>query len=204
MKQLPSLFSPAFSIVAMAFLPVGAARAEGDLPLPSVRGTEVAGPRELQRPASVSKSALQEDPSSVPAPLPLPPEPSPFPSFPPGLRDPEPPEIDLRKRANTSFVPEGPNPTEDAAVLLRDRARYRDLKARALARPEVRSSLEAVQKARSDAALREALRQHYTKFFSAVRGMEKVDRSLEALIAVREREAMASLVEKLPRPAGVR
>jgi hypothetical protein len=113
------------------------------------------------------------------------------------MEDRTPLEIDLRKRASTSLIPEGPNPTEDAALQLRDRVRYRELKARALVQPEVRASLGAVQNARSDAALREALRVHYSRLFSAVRSMDK---SLEPLIAQREKEAMAPLQEKLPRP----
>jgi hypothetical protein len=110
-------------------------------------------------------------------------------------------EVDLRKRANASLVPDGPNPTEDAALQLRDRVRYRELKARALARPEVRSSLEAVSKARSDRDLRDAWRLHYTCFFAAMRAM---DRSLEPLIAQREKEVLTPLQERLPRPAAAR
>jgi hypothetical protein len=176
--------------------------AQTDLPLPTPSGGEGNGPQRLQPPPGPRKSpAPVEDAFSVPAPLPLPPEPSPFPSFPPLLDDRAPLEIDLRKRAKTSLVPEGPNPTEDAALQLRDRVRYRELKARALALPEVRSSLGAVQNARSDAALREALRLHYSRLFSAVRSMDK---SLEPLIAQREKEAMTPLQEKLPRPAANR
>ena len=195
MKLLHPLILTAFSSVAALFFSASAALAQADLPLPAARGAGSRGARELQRPA------LPADPFSVPAPLPLPPEPSPFPSFPSVEREPNPLEIDLRKRANTSLVPEGPNPTEDAAVHLRDRVRYRELKARALARPEVRSSLEAVQKARSDGELREAWRQHYARFFTAVRALDK---SLEPLIAQRESEALAPLQEKLARPTGGR
>ncbi len=195
MKLLHPLVLPAFSSVAALFFSASAAFGQADLPLPAARSTEGGGARELQRPA------LQPDPFSVPAPLPLPPEPSPFPSFPPGAGAPSPLEIDLRKRAETSLIPEGPNPTEDAAMQLRDRVRYRELKARALARPEVRSSLEAVQKARSDGELRAAWRQHYACFFSAVRSLDK---SLEPLIVQREREALSPLVEKLPRAGSTR
>lgn len=195
MKLLHPLVLPAFFSVAALFFFAGVARAQADLPLPGARGTGGAGARELQLPA------FPADPFSVPAPLPLPPEPSPFPSFPPVGGESTPPEIDLRKRANASFIPDGPNPTEDAAAQLRDRVRYRELKARALARPEVRSSLEAVQKARSDAELREAWRQHYNRFFFAVRALDK---SLEPLIAQRESEALAPLHEKLARPTGGR
>jgi hypothetical protein len=195
MKLLLRLVLPAFSSVAVLFFSASAALAQADLPLPAVRSTEGGGARELQ------SSALQSAPFSPPAPLSLPPEPSPFPSFPSDVGVPNPLEFDLRKRAGTSLIPEGPNPTEDAALQLRDRVRYRELKARALARPEVRSSLEAVQKARSDGELREAWRQHYARFFSAVRSL---DRSLEPLIAQREREALLPLLEKLPRAAGGR
>jgi hypothetical protein len=195
MKLLHPLVLPAFSSVAALFFSTCAALAQADLPLPAARGTGGGGARELQRPAPPA------DPFSVPAPLPLPPEPSPFPSFPPAVVEPNPLEIDLRRRANTSLVPEGPNPTEDAAVQLRDRVRYRELKARALARPEVRSSLEAVQKARSDGELRQAWRHHYACFFAAVRALDK---SLEPLISQRESEALAPLEEKLARPTGGR
>ncbi len=106
-------------------------------------------------------------------------------------------EVDLRKRANTALVPDGPNPTEDAALQLRDRVRYRELKARVMMRPDVRSSLEAVSSARSDRELREAWRQHYAYFFAAMRSLDK---SLEPLIAQREKEALTPLQERLPRP----
>jgi hypothetical protein len=201
MKLFPALVSPAFFSVAVLYFSAGAVLGQADLPLPSVRGTEGGSARELQRPAPPSQVALQTDPFSVPAPLPLPPEPAPFPSFPPVSPDPNPLELDLRKRANTSLVPEGPNPTEDAALQLRDRVRYRELKARVLAQPEVRSSLEAVQKARSDGELRDAWRRHYALFFPAMRVLDK---SLEPLIAQREKEALSPLAEKLPRPAGRR
>lgn len=194
-----------YSVVLSAFLcagtllaPHGSALAQGDLPLPANRSSEPAGQLRLQRAAPPN---LRADPFSEPAPLTLPPEPSPFPSFPPRNTEPGSLEVDLRKRANASLVPDGPNPTEDAALQLRDRVRYRELKARALARPEVRSSLEAVSKARSDRDLRDAWRQHYTCFFAAMRAM---DRSLEPLIAQREKEVLTPLQERLPRPAAAR
>ncbi len=201
MKLFPALVSPAFFSVAVLYFSAAAALGQTDLPLPSARGAEGGSARELQRPAPPSPAVLQTDPFSVPAPLPLPPEPAPFPSFPPVSPDPYPLELDLRKRASTSLIPEGPNPTEDAALQLRDRVRYRELKARVLAQPEVRSSLEAVQRARSDGALREAWRRHYALFFPAMRVLDK---SLEPLIAQREKEALSPLAEKLPRPAARR
>lgn len=201
MKLFPALVPSAFFSVAVLYFSIGAALGQADLPLPSARGTEGGNARELQRPAPSSTAAPQEDPFSLPAPLTLPPEPAPFPSFPPVSADPNPLELDLRKRASTSLIPEGPNPTEDAALQLRDRVRYRELKARVLAQPEVRSSLDATQKARSDSELREAWRRHYALFFSALRASDK---SLEPLIAQREKEALLPLVEKLPRPAGRR
>jgi hypothetical protein len=192
MKLLSSFVPQAFLSVAALFFASPNAEAQADLPLPAVRNAGAAGAKELQQPA------FQADSFSVPAPLPLPPEPSPFPSFPPLERDVNPPEFDLRQRVNSALILDGPNPTEEAALQLRDRARYRELKARALARPEVRSSLEAVQKARSDGELREAWRQHYARFFAAVRALDK---TLEPLIAQRESEALAPLQEKLARPA---
>jgi hypothetical protein len=193
---------PHRSVAFLVLLSVGTlalgtrtAPAQADLPLPSAQNTEPSGSLKLQRPAPPSGRL---DPFSEPAPLPLPPEPSPFPAFPPRTLDPGPVEVDLRKRANSSLVPDGPNPTEDAAMQLRDRVRYRELKARAMARPEVRSSLEAVSKARSDRDLREAWRQHYACFFNAMRSLDK---TLEPLIAQREKEVLTPLQERLPRPA---
>lgn len=180
------------------------ARGQSELPLPKLRPPEAGGPLLLQRPAPRAPSAapgLRLDPFTEPAPLPLPPDPSPFPNFPPATNDFGPLEIDLRKRASTSLVPDGPNPTEEAALQLRDRVRYREVKAQAMARPEVRSSLEAVQKARSDRDLRDAWRQHYHSLFSAMRSLDK---TLEPLIAQREKESLGPLLEKLPRPAGTR
>jgi len=58
-----------------------------------------------------------------------------------------------------------------------------------------------VQKARSDGELREAWRRHYAIFFPAMRTLDK---SLEPLIAEREKEALSPLAEKLPRPTGRR
>lgn len=196
------LHSPAFLplLLAGVLLPFPhALKAQTDLPLPKLRGTEAGAPLPLQRPAPPAATESRSDPFSVPAPLPLPPDPPPFPSFPPLTNDFGPVDIDLRKRASTALVPDGPNPTEDAALQLRDRVRYRELKTRAMARPEVRSSLEAVHKARSDRALREAWRQHYHCLFSTLRTLDK---SLEPLIAQREKEALAPLLETLPRPAG--
>jgi hypothetical protein len=201
MKLFPSLVPPAFISVAVLCFSAAAVLGQADLPLPAARGAERGSARELQRLTPPSPVARQTDQFSVPAPLPLPPEPAPFPSFPPVSTDPNPLELDLRKRANTSLIPEGPNPTEDAALQLRDRVRYRELKARVLAQPEVRSSLEAVQKTRSDGELREAWRRHYAIFFPAMRTLDK---SLEPLIAEREKEALSPLAEKLTRPAGRR
>ena len=78
------------------------------------------------------------------------------------------------------------------------RVRYHEVKVRALAVPEVRAALEASQTARSDRALREALRQHYTLLFRQIRAL---DSSLEPLVAQREKEAFLPLIEKLPRSA---
>ena len=175
-----------------------AAFAQGDVPQPADRSAEPAGQLRPQRAAPPN---LRADLFPEPVPLALPPEPSPFPNFPPRNTDPGPVDVDLRRRANASIVPDGPNPTEDAALQLRDRVRYRELKARAMARPEVRSSLDTVSKARSDRELRDAWRQHYASFFAAMRAL---DRTLEPLIAQRENEALTPLQERLPRSATAR
>jgi hypothetical protein len=198
MKLHYSVALSAFLCTASILPSPEAAFAQGDLPLPANRPPQQAGQLRLQRAAPPN---LRADPFSDPAPLPLPPEPSPFPSFPTRNIDPSPVEVDLRKRAKASLVPDGPNPTEDAALQLRDRVRYREVKARAMAQPEVRSSLETVAKTRSDRELRDAWRQHYTSFFAAMRAL---DRTLEPLIAQREKEALTPLQERLPRSATAR
>jgi hypothetical protein len=198
MKLHSSVALSALVCAGALLVPYGAAFGQGDLPLPAGRSPESSGQLRLQRAAPPN---LRADPFPEPAPLTLPPEPAPFPSFPPRSTAPDPPEVDLRKRANASLVPDGPNPTEDAALQLRNRVRYRELKARALARPEVRSSLETVSKARSDRELREAWRQHYACFFRAMRAMDK---TLEPLLAQREKEVLTPLQEKLPRSAATR
>jgi hypothetical protein len=83
--------------------------------------------------------------------------------------------------------------------------RYKDLKTRALASPEVRSSLDALANAHSDRELRNAWRHHYSLLFSLIRSLDKASgRSLEPLIAEREKEALLPLTEKLARPTAGR
>lgn len=204
MKLLHPLVPSAFlSVAALFFFHAPhrtCAQSDLPLPLPSPQGAPQGSLLELQ------KAAPRPAPFfSLPAPLPLPPEPSPFPSFPPLAPEANPQELDLRKRLNTSLIPEGPNPTEDAALQLRDRVRYRDLKTRALTDPEVRSSLEALGKAGSDSQLRNAWRHHYSLLFARLRALDKSSgKSLELLIAEREREALLPLTEKLTRPTAGR
>jgi len=105
-------------------------------------------------------------------------------------------ELKLIRRGNPILVPDGPNPTEDAARELNARMRFRDAKIRAMKDPEVQASLLEAQKARSDREMREALRRHYTRLFSLMRAS---DGTLSKLIQERERETMAPLIEKLSR-----
>lgn len=142
------------------------------------------------------------DPSTIPAALPLPPEPSGpssldlLPSFPPGSSSPEADFLDLvmKKRQNPSLVPDGPNPTEDAALALDKRHRYQTARVHALNDPDIRDALAASQKARTDRELRAAMHRHYTLLFAKMR---KLDPSLEALIRERESAALGPLEEKI-------
>jgi len=98
----------------------------------------------------------------------------------------------LHKRANPSLIPDGPNPTEDAAVALNKRHRYQSARAQAQNDPDVREALLSAQKAHTDRELREAMRTHYTLLFALIR---KLDPSLESLIKEREVAAFGPLNE---------
>jgi hypothetical protein len=106
------------------------------------------------------------------------------------------PDIEMRRRARPDLVPEGPNATEEAAVALRDRIRYRSVKTQALRDGAVREALEASVKARSEREMREALKRHYTLLFAKMRAL---DSSLKELITERETETFQKLRERLPR-----
>ena len=148
------------------------------------------------------------DPSTIPAALPLPPEPSGpssldlLPSFPPGPSSPEADFLDLvmKKRQNPSLVPDGPNPTEDAALALDKRYRYQTARFHALNDPDIQEALAASKKARTDRELRAAMHKHYTLLFAKMR---KLDPSLEALIKEREAAALGPLEEKMIHTAKV-
>jgi hypothetical protein len=126
----------------------------------------------------------------------------PLPEFPSDLKPmlPEPsaefPGVEIRKRSRPDLLPDGPNPTEEAALALKNRIRYRSLKARVMVEPEVAAALEASKKAATDREMRLALRRHYEVLFARMREIEP---SLENLITEREREAEAALREALPR-----
>ncbi|MEK0444749.1 MAG: hypothetical protein RLZZ399_70 [Verrucomicrobiota bacterium] len=62
-------------------------------------------------------------------------------------------------------VREVTNRTEDAVRQLKQRIRYREIKARTMALPEVREPLDASRKARSDRELRGLLQKHYERLF---------------------------------------
>jgi hypothetical protein len=106
------------------------------------------------------------------------------------------PDVEMRRRARPELLPDGPNATEEAAVALRDRIRFRSLKTQALRDPAVRGALEASVKARSDREMREGLQRHYTLLYARMRAL---DGSLNELISQRETEALEKLREKLPR-----
>ena len=171
-------------------------RAQGDLPLMPVS------------PQSGGLSLRMADPSGSPAPLPLGADsganglsdllPS-FPSVPPGPILPDEPdlfELNMRRRVNPTLVPDGPNPTEDAAVSLDLRHRFQIARARAMEDPAVREALAASKNVRTDRELRAALRRHYTLLFARIRAL---DSSLESLVKERETAALAPLVEAFPR-----
>lgn len=108
----------------------------------------------------------------------------------------EPSDVDIRRRARPDLLPDGPNPTEEAAVALKERIRYRVLKARVISEPEVVAALEAAKKAPSDREMRAAFTRHYELLFARMR---ELDPSLEKLIAEREAEASLALRVALPR-----
>ena len=153
-------------------------------------------------PQSGAKFVQPPDPSSLPPPLPLPRERKAtgsldlLPSFPSNTPTSSAPndlnilDLIMRKRENPSLVPDGPNPTEDAAVALNKRHRYQAARSQAMNEPEIQGALAAAQKARSDREFREAMRTHYTLLFARMR---QLDSSLESLIQERETAALAPL-----------
>ena len=104
--------------------------------------------------------------------------------------------VEIRRRVRPDLLPDGPNPTEAAAIALKDRIRYRALKARVMVEAEVAGALEASRKAASEREMRLALKRHYELLFARMREM---DPSLEGLISERETEAHLALQEVLPR-----
>ncbi len=153
-------------------------------------------------PQSGAKFLRPPDPSSLPPPLPLPAERRAtgsldlLPSFPSNTPPSNTPndlnilDLIMRKRENPSLVPDGPNPTEDAALALNKRHRYQAARSHAMNEPQVQGALAAAQKARSDREFREAMRNHYTLLFARMR---QLDGSLESLIQERETAALAPL-----------
>lgn len=147
------------------------------------------------------------DPESLPAPLPLPPEPSAamrldlLPAFPPTpspAEDLDLPSFNFKRRNNLSMVPDGPNPTEEAALSLAKRQKFQEARRQALNDPSVRDALLASQKARTDQELRNSLRQHYTLLFKK---MLTIDSSLESLIREREKVALEPLQDGVAKRA---
>ncbi len=216
--KLPRLFSLLATLTAwlIGFIPLSALSEPG-----SARGLPLA-PRLTPPPPELAPG----DPASAPAELQLQPDSSSARRLPfspttldglPAFKDSNPPrtapddprndnldlpmepnfaELKLIRRGNPILVPDGPNPTEDAARELNARMHFRDAKIRAMKDPEVQASLLESQKARSDRDLRDALRRHYTRLFSLMRAS---DGTLSKLIQEREKETMAPLLEKLSR-----
>ena len=151
-------------------------------------------PQAPQEPAA--KFAPPPDPSNLPALLPLPPERSSagsldlLPSFPSQRPSPNPLDLVVRTRENPSLVPDGPNPTEDAAVSLSQRHRFQLARVKALNDVEVQKALAVARKAGTDRELRAAMSSHYTLLFKKMR---EVDASLESLIRERETAALKPL-----------
>jgi hypothetical protein len=174
----------------------------------SLRGeAEAAEPKAFSAGKKANTTFVQPpDPSTLPAPLPLPPEPSApsaldlLPSFPPAAPAADFLDLVLKKRQNPSLVPDGPNPTEDAALALDKRHRYQTARVRAMNDPDILEALSLAQKARSDRELRAAMRRHYTLLFAKMR---KLDHSLETLIQEREKMALGPLEEKMTRATSV-
>lgn len=104
------------------------------------------------------------------------------------------PEFDLTTRKPDEPKPDGPNRTEEAALQLARRIRFREVKAQALITPEVRASLEASRRASSDRELRSSLRKYYELLFSQ---MLSLDPSLEPLLEEQKKRALAPLKQSI-------
>ena len=147
---------------------------------------------------SAARFVPPPDPSSLPSALLVPPQKADqssldlLPSFPTDKNRSDSLDLILKKRANPTLVPDGPNPTEDAAVSLDKRHRYQTARYRAMNDPEVQEALVLSQTARTDRQLREALRRHYTLLFARMR---KLDSTIESLIQEREAAALGPLQE---------
>lgn len=114
----------------------------------------------------------------------------------PAAVDADPSDVKIRRRVSPDLLPDGPNPTEEAAVALRERIRYRVLKARVMSEPELVAALDAAKKAPTDREMRAAFKRHYDLLFARMRELEP---SLENLIAARESEANSAMRVALPR-----
>jgi hypothetical protein len=174
----------------------------GESQPPSKAGLSENPPGSPGSPGSRNRQDRKNPPAeSLPAPLSLPPEPSAaprldlLPAFPPGpspAEAPDLPSFNFKRRDNLSLVPDGPNPTEEAALALVKRQKFQEARRQALNDPAVRDALNAAQKARSDRELRELLRQHYTLLFKKIRAL---DPSLESLVKERENAALEPLAD---------
>jgi hypothetical protein len=112
------------------------------------------------------------------------------------VEDPSFPDVEIRRRVRPELLPDGPNATEEAALSLRERIRFREVKTQALRDAAVRDALESSVRARSERERRAALQRHYTLLFARMRVL---DPSLKGLIFERENAAIDQVREKLPR-----
>ena len=152
---------------------------------------------ETSRPPSAGAAILQfGDPAAQDA-LPLIPQNSNGSMGAPGFNSsplPDLPSFDLNTRKPDAPVPSGPNRTEEAAVQMAQRIRFRETKARALASPEVKSALDASRSAKTDRELRSNLRKHYDLLYTK---MSTIDPSLTQMIQDQRTLALSTLKQSI-------
>lgn len=106
------------------------------------------------------------------------------------------PEFDLSTRKPDAPVPSGPNRTEEAAIQLAQRIRFRKIKADVLANPEVKAALDSSKLAKTDREMRSLLRKHYDLLFTK---MKATDPSLSEMIQEQYSLALTPLKQTIAR-----
>lgn len=124
--------------------------------------------------------------------LPLIPQATPSTSSEPPLGDL--PSFDLHTRKPDAPLPDGPNRTEEAALQLAKRIRFREVKARAAATPEVQSALDSANNAHNDREMRSWLRKHYELLYGR---MGAIDPSLRSMIEAQQTRALTPLTQTI-------